>query len=110
MTTRNRAAQPLVAKLIRQFDPQVGKLMSGHLARYDLISNAVAAKLPILLLRGGLDRAVNAALKPTLYAMSGLPHFTLRELPRGGHCANLDDTDAWRSVLMAFWARAGGRG
>ena len=57
------------------------------------------------MLRGARDRAVNAALGSTLSAMRGRPNFTLVELPTGGHCANLDATDAWREALLAFWSR-----
>lgn len=104
-TTRNKAAQPLIAKLIRQFDPEVGRLAAGQVSRYDLIANATAAKLPILMLRGKLDRAVNAALGTTLAAMQGRPNFTLVELQTGGHCANLDATDELRAALLRFWER-----
>lgn len=104
-TTRNKAAQKLIAKLIRQFDPEVGRLAAQQVSRYDLIANAAAATLPILMLRGALDRAVNAALGPTLKAMQGRPNFTLVELATGGHCANLDATDELRAALLAFWRR-----
>jgi 3-oxoadipate enol-lactonase len=102
-TTRSRAARPVIAKLIRQFDPKVGRLVAGVLADYDLIGNAAAATLPILMLRGGRDRQVNAALGPTLAAMRERPSFTLVELPEGGHCANLDATEMWRAELLKFW-------
>jgi pimeloyl-ACP methyl ester carboxylesterase len=102
-TTRNAAARPLIAKLVAQFDPQVGRLVAENLCGYDLIANAVGATLPILMLRGGRDAQVNAALEPTLAAMRGRPNFTLVEIPTGGHCANLDATDALRAELLRFW-------
>jgi len=103
MTTRNPAARPVIEKLLAQFDPQVGRLVAANLTSYDLIANATAATLQILMLRGGRDAAVNAALGPTLAAMQGRPNFTLVELPEGGHCANLDATDALRAELLRFW-------
>jgi pimeloyl-ACP methyl ester carboxylesterase len=102
-TTRNRAARPLIGRLIAQFDPQVGRYVAENLASYDLRANARAARLPILLLRGGLDGHVNRALGPTLAAMRERENFTLVDLPEGGHCANLDATGAWRRELLAFW-------
>ncbi len=105
MTTRNRKARPLIARLIRNLDPQVASTLAGNLARYDLRANASAARLPILLMRGGRDRSINAALRGTLPALEGRPNFTLAELPEGGHCANLDATEAWRSALLEFWRR-----
>jgi 3-oxoadipate enol-lactonase len=103
-TTRNAAAQPLIAKLVGQFDPRVAAPLTENLASYDLIANGIAASLPILMLRGGRDGAVNAALGPTLAAMQGKSNFALVELPEGGHCANLDATEQWRGELEGFWA------
>jgi 3-oxoadipate enol-lactonase len=102
-TTRNAAARPLIARLVAQFDPQVGRLVAENLTSYDLIASAQAASLPILMLRGGRDGAVNAALGPTLDAMRGRPNFTLVDIPAGGHCANLDATEMLRAELLKFW-------
>jgi pimeloyl-ACP methyl ester carboxylesterase len=104
-TTRNLAARPIIRQLIEQFDPQVGLALSRNLANYDVIANGVAATLPILMLRGGEDRLINAALGPTLAVMTGRPNFTLVDVPEGGHCANLDAPDDVRRELEAFWAR-----
>lgn len=105
-TTRERSARPLIARLIADFDPEVGRCVAANLTRYDYTPTARAARLPILLLRGGRDRQVNRALAPTLAAMRGHPDFTLVELPEGGHCANLDAGPALRRELLAFWSRA----
>ena len=105
-TTRNAAARPMIEKLIRQFDPAVGLPLTQNLADYDLIAHGRDARLPILMLRGSADTAINAALGPTLAAMQGRPNFSLVELPGGGHCANLDATEQLRAELERFWARA----
>jgi 3-oxoadipate enol-lactonase len=102
-TTRNRAARPVIEKLVARFDPQVGRSLAENLVDYDLIANGLQAGLPILMLRGGRDAQVNAALGPTLAAMRERPNFTLVEIPEGGHCANLDATEAWRAELLRFW-------
>lgn len=102
--TRNAAARPMIERLIRQFDPAVGLPLTRNLAHYDLIANATRASLPILLLRGSEDRAINAALGPTLAAMQQRPNFTLIDLPGGGHCANLDAADRLHAELELFWA------
>ena len=103
MTTRQAAARPMIALLIEAFDPEVGRLEAENLTSYDLIDNAVRARLPILLLRGGRDGPVNRALRPTLARMQGRENFRLVDLPEGGHCANLDATAAWRAALLRFW-------
>jgi pimeloyl-ACP methyl ester carboxylesterase len=103
-TTRDTAARLLIEKLVRDHDPEVGGLIASNLACYDLIGNAQQAKLPILLIRGGRDVAVNAALGATTRAMRARENFKLVDLPEAGHCANLDARDAWRSALLEFWA------
>lgn len=104
-TTRNRAAQGLVSELLRAFNPQVGAAIAENVRRYDLTANASGFAGPILLLKGGLDRAVNLALPHTLAGMAHHEHFTRIDLPTAGHCANLDATAAWRSALQHFWMR-----
>jgi 3-oxoadipate enol-lactonase len=107
MTTRNKAARPLVARLIAEFDPHVGAAIAENVRRYDLTESALAFTGPMLLLRGGRDAQVNRALARTLSPFEGKPNFTRIDLPEGGHCANLDATDAWRAALLRFWSSAG---
>jgi pimeloyl-ACP methyl ester carboxylesterase len=102
-TTRDPGARALIADVLRTNDPQVGYAVAANLVRYDLREAARASRVPMLLLRGGLDRAVNRALRRTLPAVQGRAGFTLVEVPHGGHCANLDATDAVRRELLRFW-------
>ena len=107
--TRDAEARPLIARLVEQFDPAVGRLAAYNLAGYDLIANALAARLPIMMLRGGRDPQINVMLGPTLRAMRGRSNFTLVEVPEGGHCANLDATDKVRAELLRFWQHSAPR-
>ena len=108
--TTDPHARAVILEMLRQSRPAVTELLAEVLTQYDLIANGVAATLPILLLRGGRDRLVNAALGPTLKAMQGKPNFTLVELAEGGHCANLDARDAFRIALLQFLSANPGRG
>jgi 3-oxoadipate enol-lactonase len=101
--SRDPTAQALIASVVAGWDPQVGRLASHHLANFNLIANARAASIPILMLRGGQDPQINVTLGPTLRAMQGRPNFTLIEVPHGGHCANLDATEQVRQALERFW-------
>jgi pimeloyl-ACP methyl ester carboxylesterase len=107
MTSSDPAARALITRVLQKANPKVTAVLANVLTRYDLIDNALETDVPILLLRGGKDSAVNRALAPTLDAMTGEPHFTLKELPDGGHCANLDATAAFREELLAFWGGVG---
>lgn len=103
MTSRNPAARRLIDKMLHEVRPEVVATLAGVLTSYDLIAEGAAADIPILMLRGSEDRAVNSGLSGTLRAMSGRPNFRLVELPGAGHCANLDVPDLFRTELTAFW-------
>ena len=102
-TSRNPAARKLVERILLGMRPEVTAILAGVLTRYDLVARGAAATLPILMLRGGQDKLVNAGLGSTLAAMRSKPNFRLVDLPNGGHCANLDATDAFRAALHEFW-------
>lgn len=105
--SREPPARRLIASVVRKWDPEVGRLAALDLTRYDLIANALAAPVPILMLRGGRDPQVNVLLGPTLRAMRRRTNFTLVDVPEGGHCANLDAPDRVRTELLRFWQTAG---
>ena len=105
VTTDNLSARVLVAEMLAAFDAHAGQAVAENVRRYNLIEAALAFTGPILMIRGGRDRAVNLALKPTLAAMSGRPNFSRVDLKAAAHCANLDVPEEVRGVLLDFWAR-----
>lgn len=106
-TTRDRAAQALVAAMLERYDARAVAHIVDHIRRYDLQSQAAAWAGPGLVLVGGRDRAVNGKLLGQLAPLRALPNWRIADLPEGGHCANLDATDAWRAALTAFWSASG---
>jgi 3-oxoadipate enol-lactonase len=100
---RGEPARRLIADLVERFDPDVGRLIGHNLARFDYRSVAATARLPILLLRGGRDPQINITLGSTLKLLRPRRNFTLVDLAAGGHCANLDATDRFRTALLEFW-------
>ncbi len=107
MTSSDPAARAIITRVLQKVTPKVTAVLANVLTQYDLIDNALETDVPILLLRGGKDANVNRALAPTLAALTGEPHFTLKDLPDGGHCANLDATKQFREELLAFWSGIG---
>lgn len=106
VTTDNICGRTLVAEMLAAFDPHAGRAVAENVRRYDLIDNALGFDKPILMIRGGRDRAVNAALGRTLKAMEGRANFTRVDLKGAAHCANLDVPDEVRSTLVDFWRKA----
>lgn len=103
-TTRNEQARPLIQAMLAQYDAQAAAGIVRHIRRYDLLDVAKAWTGPGLVLVGGEDRAVNQALLGQLDALRGQTNWRIGHLTRGGHCANLDATHAWREALIAFWS------
>jgi pimeloyl-ACP methyl ester carboxylesterase len=103
-TSEDPEARALIESILQAARYDVVAALAGVLTQYDLIAEARAADLPILMLRGGRDRAVNAGLGKTLAAMRDKPNFSLVELPSGGHCANLDAREMFRAALLDFWS------
>ena len=105
-TTRERSDRKLIAEMIAAFDPRVGQAITGHVRRYDLTANALGWTGPMLIMVGGMDRAVNLVLKPALRRIGTRANWTVTHLPTGGHCANLDASEQFRAELQGFWAEA----
>lgn len=107
-TTRNPAARPLIAAMLRRYQARAASQIVDHIRHYDLQAAATGWNKPGLVLPGGRDHAVNRALLRQLDPLRTLPNWTIVELPEGGHCANLDASDAWRAALVKFWSAAAG--
>lgn len=101
-TTRNRAAWPLLEAMLDQYDARAAAAIVRHIRRYDLTAEARGWTGPGLILLGGEDRAVNLALLPQLRTLDSRENWHVKRLASGGHCANLDATDAWRAAVGEF--------
>lgn len=106
ITTDDVCGRTLVAEMLADFDPHAGQAVAANVRRYDLIDSALSFPGPILMIRGGRDRAVNAALGKTLRAMEGRENFTRVDLKSAAHCANLDAPQEVRQTLVEFWRKA----
>ena len=101
-TSRYPEARRLVETILRRIDRDAVMRVTRNLLDYDLRVPARAFGKPMLMLRGSDDRAVNAALGPTLANMQGLANFRLVEIAGAGHCANLDKPEAVRAEILDF--------
>ena len=106
VTTDSVCGRTLVAEMLKAFDPYAGRAVASNVRRYDLIASALSYEGPILMIRGGRDRAVNAALGRSLRAMEGRDNFTRVDVKAAAHCANLDAPEEVRQTLVEFWRKA----
>lgn len=101
-TTWNATARPLIAAMLGRYDARATAHIVDHIRRYDLKAAAMGWAGPGLVLAGGRDKAVNRALLGQLDLLRDRPNWTIEHLPEGGHCANLDATEAWRDAVLSF--------
>jgi len=102
-TSKRRSAQELVHELLDDYDINVVGFVAKSVGNYDFIENAKQFEKPIMMLRGGQDNLVNAALMTTMHAMKDQPNFVHFDIPKGGHCANLDAQSEVRIALLGFF-------
>jgi pimeloyl-ACP methyl ester carboxylesterase len=103
-TSTDTEARRFIDMMLRDMRIEVVAAIGANLTWYDLIERGTSATLPILMLYCGRDRLVNIALWETLRKMRGKPNFHKVDLPKGGHCANLEFPDEFRAALVEFWA------
>ncbi|MEQ1770471.1 MAG: alpha/beta hydrolase [Devosia sp.] len=95
--TRRRIEEMAMAS-----DTKAVSAVASSLLGYDFMDEALASRLPTLLMRLGNDNLMNWALGRTLKLAEGRPNLEMIELVNGGHCANLDDNAHWRAALLKF--------
>lgn len=108
-TSRNPRVRKLIRYILRTRDPKALSPTLENLGSYDYREAALRYAGPILLIRGGRDRAVNQGLGPTLEAMEGRENFALVEVKRAGHCAQLDAPEEVRAAILEHLEGAGPR-
>lgn len=105
MTCRNAVARAVIYAMLREMDIDAVIRIAGHVGNYDLIAEAMRFDGPMLMIRGARDKSVNHALKPTLAAMRERDNFRMLELADAGHCANLDQPERVRNIILDFLGR-----
>ena len=108
-TSKRRSAQELVHELLDDYDINVVSYVAKSVGNYDFIQNGKQFEKPIMMLRGGEDVLVNAALMTTMREMRQQKNFACFDIPKGGHCANLDAQDEVRIALLGFFALHGSK-
>ena len=106
MTSWHPPARRLIETILRRIDRDAVMRVTRNLVCYDLRAAARRYHGPMLMLRGDRDKAVNAALAPTLANMEGVDGFRLVEIAGAGHCANLDRPEAVRAEILGFLRKA----
>lgn len=102
--TKHDHARALLLQMYRKVDLRAMYRIQQNIRKYDYREIAKDLPVPIMLIRSEHDADINRHLKSTLTAMTEHPQFILNELNDAGHFANLDQPDAFRTVLGNFFA------
>jgi 3-oxoadipate enol-lactonase len=104
-TTSNPVGRDAIKTAVKQLNLGAGAAIASHIRRYDFIQNARLFQRPLLVLWGGLDRAVNLRLRGDIEKLQDHRYLRRVDLPSGGHCANFDMHDLFCTVLVEHWSR-----
>ncbi len=100
--SRDKAVAAQVGRMLRMASRDALMNITRNIADYNYTATIRRSQLPMLLIRGGLDREINARLALTLDAMRGRPGSGVVDLPHAGHFANLEQPAAFNKVLEEF--------
>jgi pimeloyl-ACP methyl ester carboxylesterase len=104
LVSRDRRTQDYVARRILATRPDVVAAIGGTGGRYDMRDLVRNAAVPVLLLDCRRDWLAGWAMGATLRLGHALPGVEVSALA-GGHCADLDDPEAFRAALLGFLDR-----
>lgn len=97
-----------IGQMYAEADPDALALITRNLADYDYRDTLRRCSAPLLLIRGDLDRDINAHLASTLAVLRDKPDARVVELTGVGHFANMERPTAFNQVLDAFLCDAAG--
>ena len=102
--SKDKAVGARLGKMYETVSKDALELITGNLADYDYSATISGHRIPMMLIKGSLDTAINKNLDTTLEVLRENPDFELVELPGAGHFANMDAPDDFNEVLGRFLA------
>lgn len=105
LAVKDRAVGRRIAELMASADPVAVRLLTENIATYDHTATLRTSTVPMLLLRGELDRSINRNLASTLAALEGREDAEVVDLAGAGHFANLEQPVTFDAALRSFLDR-----
>lgn len=107
LSRRTASSNPEVATRVAEIMAQVPRpvlmALQANLIRYDFRPVLQAhPEIPVLLLKGAEDSAVNAVLGPTLAGLEKHPRGRVVEIEGGGHFLNMERPELFNQTLTDF--------
>lgn len=99
-----------LGKMYRVVSKDALKLIAKNIADYDYTGTIRGLDTRMMLIKGGLDREINANLDSTLKVLSKKSIFKIVELPDAGHFANMEKPEAFSRIVLDFLIDCGRKG
>jgi len=107
--SEDKAAAARLGKMYRVVSKDALKLITKNIDDYDYTDIIGKHDIPMMLVKGGLDREINANLDSTLEVLSEKSGCRIVELSEVGHFANMEKPEAFNQVVLDFVVACGTR-
>ncbi len=101
-SSKKASAQALIKAQYADFSLEAYKMIAANIYRYNYLDVVKRWRGPILMIKGGLDAAINKNLTSTLKQLQQREKFKLVEIPDVGHFANLDAPEQVQTIIEDF--------
>jgi len=100
--SKNPEVQKQIIEMMLSASPKAMKYAQMNIGRYSYLETINTAKIPLLLIRGEHDRQINRMLSSTLDSFESAHNARVVDVPDAGHYINLDQPEAFNSVLREW--------
>ena len=100
--SKDKAVRARLKQMYEMVSKDALELISMNIADYDYMDTICRHDIPMILIRGGLDREINKNLGSVLEIMGNKPYFELVEIPNAGHFANMEKPLDFNEMLGRF--------
>ena len=100
--SKDKAVRARLKPMYEMVSKDALELIMMNIADYDYMDTICRHNIPMMLIRGGLDKDINSKLGPVLEIMGNKPYFELVEMPNAGHFANMEKPSDFNDILKRF--------
>ena len=105
----DKAVATRLGKMYEVVSKDALRLITRNIDDYDYTDTISRHDIPMMLIKGSLDKEINANLDSTLKVLGNKPDFKLAELLEAGHFANMERPVAFNQVVLDFLGDCGTR-
>jgi len=100
--SQDKAVRTRLKPMYEMVSKDALEMITMNIADYDYMDTICRHNIPMMVIRGGLDKWINKNLGPVLEIMEQKPFFELVEIPNAGHFANMENPSDFNEILGGF--------